>query len=116
MVRIDYCFILFFSAALIDGNIPPIIANALMFLAGLSLKTIPDAIKGKITKKDLLIRLMYIFGLTTAGWLIWLDQKIEHNIIYYIFIVTIFSELIVYLGYKVGEKWLNNKAKNFDNE
>lgn len=99
-----------------NSELPPYVANTLAFFAGLSLKTIPDLIKGIITPKDTLIRLFKIAGLITIGWLIWGDKKIEVNIFYYIFGVTLFYEVIILLVIKHGKKWLESKAKNIDNE
>ena len=101
---------------LMNGDLPPYIANVLAFLAGLCLKTLPDFVKGTINRKDIIIRLMYIFGLVTMGFLYWQDKKIQIEIFYYVFIVTLFAELIVHLGIKYGAQWINKKAKNLENE
>jgi len=85
-------------------------------MAGLCLKTLPDFVKGTINRKDILIRLMYIFGLVTMGWLYWQDKKVQIEIFYYIFIVTLFAELIVHLIIKYGQQWINKKAKNLEND
>jgi len=116
MLKVDGFILMVVLLVLMNGDLPPYIANVLAFLAGLCIKTLPDFVKGTINKKDILIRLMYIFGLVTIGWLYWQDNKVEIEIFYYVFLVTLFSELIVHLGIKYGQQWINNKAKNLENE
>ena len=121
MLKTDFIFIfMLILLLLVDVPVinatPPFIANTLAFFAGLCLKSFPDLIKGVLTAKDFAVRMLKVVGLCIIGYLIWIDKKIEQELFYYIFFVTLFCELIIYLFEKWGTNWLKSKAKTFDNE
>jgi len=116
MLKADAFVIMVVLLVLMNGDLPPYIANVLAFLAGLCLKTLPDVINRQISLKDFLVRLVKIAGLIMAAFLIWNDRQIKTNIIYFIIPATLCSELIIYVGTKIITAWIDKYAKKIDNE
>jgi len=102
------------------NDIPPYLSNTLAFLAGLCLKSFPDLITGRLSPKDFFTRIIKIAGLCIIGYLVWQDNKIEKKIFYYIFVVTLFCELVIHLlqkwGYRYISKWFDKNNNTFNNE
>jgi len=116
MLKVDGFILMVVLLVLMNGDLPPYIANVLAFLAGLCLKTLPDVINKQITLKEFVLRLMKMAGLITVAFLIWNDRQIKTNIIYFIIPATLCSELIIYVGTKLITAWIDKYAKKIDNE
>lgn len=101
---------------LFDGEVPKYIAIILAFLAGLSISTGSEWYKGTFTKKRFVIRLLYVFGLAVMGMFIWQDYSIKTNIVYFMFVITLFSDLIVTLVFKAGEFLIRKYFNDFQNK
>lgn len=98
---------------MLDDGIPKYIAVLLAFLGGMAIPIGRDISKKVLTWQKLLIRMLYIFGLGVGGWLFWDQQKIVDNFPAYIFIVTIFCEVIVPIVYNVGTAYFNKYGSKF---
>ena len=99
-----------------NGTISPFLSYILAFVTGICLISIPDLIKGKITPLDFSTRLIQIFALVVGGALFFEEQNIKKGFIYYIWAVTLFSDIIISIIIKKGRQYIENKSKQFDNE
>lgn len=100
-----------------DNQLPVVVANALAFIAGLCLQTLPELIRRTLSWTDFFTRLIQIVGLVIFVLLMADYRQIEEGQFVAIFIVTLFSDIIIKLFMKYGSKWLEKKAKNnLDNE
>lgn len=108
--------LLLVTILLFDGEVPKYVAIILAFLAGLSISTGSDWYKGTFTKKKFVIRLLYVFGLAIMGMFIWHDYSIKTNIVYFMFVITLFSDLIVTLVFRSGEFIIRKYFKNFQDD
>lgn len=100
---------------MMENQLPVIVANGLAFIAGLCLQTLPEVIRRTISWTDFFVRLVQISGLVILVLLIADYKKIDEGQFVAIFIVTLFSDIIVKLGMRYGSKWLEKKAKKLDN-
>lgn len=99
---------------LVFNEAPNYVTMLIAFLAGLSISTGSELYKSTFTAKKFFIRLLYVFGLSVIGIFLWQDYGIKTNIVYYIFTVTLFSELIVMLVIKAGTKLIKKYFNNIE--
>jgi len=116
MLKTEQTILIILILLLYNGELPPYIANMLALFAGLALVTIPQALQRRITLIDFFVRIFKIIGLIIIGWLVWIDRNIEIKLFYYIFLVTIFYDIIIVLGMRYGKKYIDSKMKNIENE
>lgn len=120
MLKIQFSGLLFIILLLAENTLtntlPPYIANTLAFFGGLSLKTIPDVIKGELKFKGFLERISKMFGLIVLGYLVWGDRKITTSFFYYVGGATLFFDVIIMVGMRIGSKWITDQGKKFGDE
>lgn len=100
---------------MMENQLPVIVANVLAFFAGLCLQTLPELLRRTLSWTNFFARMMQIIGLVILVLLIADYKKIQEGQFVAIFIVTLFSDIIVKLVMRYGGKWLEKKAKNLDN-
>jgi len=114
MLKTDVLFLMCVLLVLMNGDLPPYIANLLAFIAGMAIKTIPEIIEQKIKGKDIIKRLSIYSGLIVAFYLWWEDFKPKFGFWWIIMAVTLFGELIRALALKYGAKYITDKAKEYE--
>lgn len=90
-----------------------LISYVIAFLAGLSINTGYEWKKGTLNTKSFSIRLLFVLGLCPMVYFVWDRYAIKTDIVFAIFIVSLFSDFIVSILISMGKVGLRTYIANW---
>lgn len=90
-----------------------LISYVIAFLAGLSINTGYEWKKGTLSGKSFSIRLLFVCGLCPMTYFFWDRYAIKTDMVFAIFIITLFSDFIVSVMISMGKVGIRQYIANW---